>query len=318
MLYNDNHMETPKLTKKHLKILQNSQLDIQNADSIDSLLENKNNIITDVSFSETTNVEYIKLRKHISYSEISTWMDCAYRHKLKYLDEIKTDKDGPSVHTEFGQAIHDALEIYITTRVMPPISQVQDQILELFKVLPDFDKIKMSDWLDVVEPILSEVPEYMENVFGKDWEFVAAEYPLMEQIDKHEHMFKGFIDGVIKGTNKKGEKQFVFIDWKSCGYFWPLAKRTDPKKTMQLAFYKYFYCKKYNIPLKDTKCGFFLLRRSKKTGNCEWVVVSVGEKAVEKALGTIDNMLGYIQKRMFPKDRSSCTYCQFSGTEHCK
>ena len=51
--------------------------------------------------------------------------------------------------------------------------------------------------------------------------------------------------------------------------------------------------------------------------NCELVTVSVGDKAVEKAMGTIDNMLGYIQKKMFPKNRESCKYCPYNGTEHC-
>ena len=86
---------------------------------------------------------------------------------------------------------------------------------------------------------------------------------------------------------------------------------------MQLAFYKHFYARKHNLSLKDVKCGFVLLRRSKKTGNCELVTVSVGDKAVEKAMNTIDTMLGYIQKRMFPKNRESCKYCPYAGTEHC-
>ena len=206
--------EQIKLTKKHLKIIESSKQDISQADSIDSLLDNKDPIITDIDFSAPTNVEYIGLRKHISYSEIATWMDCAHKHKLKYLDEIKTEKDGPSEHTEFGQAIHDALEKYLTTREMPPVEEVKAQIVELFSVLPNLKDLKMADWLETVEPILSEVPDFMEKTFGKDWKFVAAEYPLMESIEKHEHMFKGFIDGIIKAKNKKGEEVVWIIDWK--------------------------------------------------------------------------------------------------------
>lgn len=309
--------DTPNTTKKHLKIFENAKKDVIYSNSIDNLLDGKMTITTDIDLSAPTNVEYIQLRKHVSYSEIATWMDCSYKHKLKYLDEVKTDNDGPSEHTEFGQVIHDALEQYLAAKAMPPIDQAKAQLTELFSKLPNAAELKQSDWHDTIEPILSEVPAFMNETFGSDWEYIAAEYPLMETIERHEHMFKGFIDGVIKAKNKKGEEVVWIIDWKTCSYFWPLAKRIDPKKTMQLAFYKYFYSRKFNLPLNKVKCGFILLRRSKKNGNCELVTVSVGDKAVEKAMGTIDTMLGYIQKRMFPKNREACKFCPYAGTEHC-
>jgi CRISPR/Cas system-associated exonuclease Cas4 (RecB family) len=309
--------ETPNQpTKKHLKVLDNAKKDVLLSNEIDNLLDGKMTITSNVDFSVPTNAQYIQLRKHVSYSEIATWMDCAHKHKLKYLDEVKTDNDGPSEHTEFGQVIHDALEQYLTTREMPAIDQVKLQLTEAFAKLPNVASLKEADWHDAVEPILSEVPEFMTETFG-DWKFIAAELPLMESIDNHNHMFKGFVDGVIEAKNKKGEDIVFVLDWKTCSYFWPVAKRIDPKKTMQLAFYKYFYARKHNLALKDVKCGFVLLRRSKKKGNCELVTVSVGDKAVEKALGTIDSMLGYIQKRMFPKNRESCKYCPYASTQYC-
>ena len=309
--------DTPILNKKHLKILENSKKEMLQSDSIDSLLDNKMTFQNDLNFSEPTNLHYIGLRKHVSYSEIATWMDCSYRHKLKYLDEIKVEGDGPSENTEYGQVIHDALEEFLKTRKMPSVDSLKSQLTQMFSALPNAEKLKEADWHDTIEPVLSEVPAFMDETFGSDWEYIAAEYPLMETIERHEHMFKGFIDGIIKAKNKKGEEVVWIIDWKTCSYFWPLAKRIDPKKTMQLAFYKYFYSRKFDLPLTKVKCGFVLLRRSKKKGNCELVTVSVGDKAVEKAMGTIDNMLGYIQKKMFPKNRENCKYCPYAGTEHC-
>lgn len=638
--------DTPTLNKKHLKILQDSRKEVSESNSIDNLLDGKISLTTDIDFNTPTNIDYIQLRKHVSFSEIATWMECAHKHKLKYLDEIKTEKDGPSEHTEYGQAMHDALEEFLKTKQMPSYDIVKENISKLFSQLPNQQELKESDWQETVEPVLSEVPDFMNETFGSDWEYIAAEFPLMETIERHEHMFKGFIDGVIKAKNKKGEEVVWIIDWKgqrlsapiltpngwvtmgslkigdkitgsdgkstsvtgiyplgqrevykltmrdgsmvectddhlwkvytsggqqskvlmtkelmedkkykylpvvsgpvifnkefnpkihpyvlglmlgdgsmternnctfttadeilaeqlvqfapsdwqikkyvsvnktpsyrlngatkdfkalgllgrrsweksipeeykfgtpdqrlqllhgildtdgwvqkgiaklsttsehfakdvkdivgslggvafissrkkkrnetekveyvvtvrlpkgmkpftldrklvkfnedpyhklwrtiqkieivgkdemqcikvaaedqlyvtsdfivthnTCSYFWPLSKRIDPKKTMQLAFYKYFYSRKFNIPLTKIKCGFILLRRSKKKGNCELVTVSVGDKAVEKALGTIDTMLGYVKKRMFPKNRESCKYCSYSQTEHCK
>lgn len=309
--------DTPILNKKHLKIFQEAKEELMAPNSIDDLLDGKFTIQSDLNLSEPTKLHYIGLRKHVSYSEIATWMDCSHRHKLKYLDEIKVEGDGPSENTEYGQVVHDALEEYLKTRQMPSIETLKAQLTQMFSVLPNADKLKEADWHDTLEPVLSEVPAFMEETFGSDWEYVAAEYPLMESIDNHDHMFKGFIDGVIKAKNKKGEEVVWIIDWKTCSYFWPMAKRTDPKKTMQLAFYKHFYSRKFDLPLTKVKCGFVLLRRSKKKGNCELVTVSVGDKAVEKAMGTIDKMLGYINKKMFPKNRESCKFCPYAGTEHC-
>ena len=123
--------ETPILTKKHLKILENSKKEMLQSDSIDSLLDNKMTFQNDINFSEPTKLHYIGLRKHVSYSEIATWMDCAHKHKLKYLDEIKVEGDGPSEHTEYGQVIHDALEEFLKTRQMPSIEALRAQLTQI-------------------------------------------------------------------------------------------------------------------------------------------------------------------------------------------
>lgn len=303
-----------------LKVLDTQHLP-KTEPTLDDLLSGRGthaNPPTGLDFSAATNVDYIKLRHHVSYSEIASWMECAHRHKLKYLDEIKMEADGPSEHTEFGQVAHDALEIFLKTRIMPSTESLKAQLSEMFSKLDNATKLKEADWHDTLDPILSEVPAFMDTTFGSDWKFVAAELPLMEAIDGHSHMFKGFIDAIIEGKNKRGETVIYLLDWKTCSYFWPMQKRIDPKKTFQLVFYKHFYAKKMGIPLENIKTGFVLLRRSKKPGNCEFVPVSVGPKTLTKALETIDTMLGYVQKRMFPKNRDACTYCAFKNTEHCK
>ena len=206
--------EPPTLTKKHLKILENSKQEMLQSDSIDSLLDNKMSFQNDLNFSEPTKLHYISLRKHVSYSEIATWMDCAHKHKLKYLDEIKVEGDGPSEHTEYGQVVHDALEEFLKTRQMPSIDSLRAQLTQMFSVLPNASELKEADWHDTLDSVLSEVPAFMDETFGSDWEYIAAEYPLMETLERHDHMFKGFIDGIIKAKNKKGEEVVWIIDWK--------------------------------------------------------------------------------------------------------
>jgi ATP-dependent helicase/DNAse subunit B len=47
-------------------------------------------------------------KKHISYSELKTWAECPYKHKLKYKDGIKGFVG--NIYTAFGTAIHEVCE----------------------------------------------------------------------------------------------------------------------------------------------------------------------------------------------------------------
>ena len=53
------------------------------------------------------------MRKHISFSELKIWNECAYKHKLMYIDEIK--KFLGNEHTAFGKAMHDVCENLLTS-----------------------------------------------------------------------------------------------------------------------------------------------------------------------------------------------------------
>ena len=41
------------------------------------------------------------MRSHISFSELKKWQECAHKHKLVYIDEIK--KFVGNEHTAFGK-----------------------------------------------------------------------------------------------------------------------------------------------------------------------------------------------------------------------
>ena len=43
-------------------------------------------------------------KPHISFSEIKQWKECAYRHKLTYIDKIDVFEDSPYLH-QFMKAV---------------------------------------------------------------------------------------------------------------------------------------------------------------------------------------------------------------------
>ena len=88
--------------------------------------------------------------------------------------------------------------------------------------------------------------------------------------------------------------------------------------TAQLALYKIFWSQKHGVPLDDIQCGFVLLRRGGKEGKvCEFVSVSTGEKLLAKSLKMVNDMISSVRRGMFLKNRNSCKYCEFKGTNHC-
>lgn len=259
---------------------------------------------------------------HVSYSEIMDWFDCSYRHKLKHIDKI--DKDGPSEHTEFGGIIHDAIEKYLIGESPLDPEVTGQKVIEALKALPNF-KEDPALWAAAVKPIFDEFPGFMDENF-KNFKIVAAEQALMETLEKkQDRFFKGFIDFVLKcdkyDMRKKdpvAEEVYYIIDWKTTSWGWTGDKKRDPMKQMQLVLYKHFWCVKNNVPLDKVKCAWVLLKRDAKPGNhIEIVPVSVGEKAIEKALQMVYAMMGSMEKKIFTKNRNSCRFCPYLNTEHC-
>ena len=89
--------------------------------------------------------------------------------------------------------------------------------------------------------------------------------------------------------------------------------------TAQLILYKHFWSIKHNIPLKDIRCAFILIKRGAKPGKvCDIVSVSVGPKTLEKGVKLMRNMIKSVRKGMFLKNRNNCKFCPYENTEHCK
>lgn len=260
-------------------------------------------------------VDALAKKEHISFSEISTWLECRHRHLLQYLKQINLDS--ASVHTEFGKVLHNLLEEYLKTRVLPddlqPTYEELNKMLAEIGVTPEPDKFH-----DAIGPILEQIPAFLDETFP-GWEFVDSEHRLYEPIEKTNWKFKGYIDGIIKVPYDGGYK-FWIIDWKTCESFWAPMKENDFKKQLQLVLYKLFWAAKTGVPLEDINCGFVLLRR-KTTRNdanrCKFIRVTVDEKKLQQGVTIIRDMTKRVSKGFFGKNRDNCRWCVYKNTEHC-
>jgi len=302
-------------------------------------------------------------KSHVSYSEISDWMDCSYRHRLKHIEKINLGK--PSIHTEYGQVIHDLLENYILGKNKleeESIEGARKQFREHCDKLKEEYGVEVSDkdfndFSASIPEIANAVPEFLNETFP-EWTGFAAEHALYESVaGQTNKWFKGYIDTVIRipknARKKRGsslpdsegkavpmrlselvgqvktdeEKQqfgdgyeFWILDWKTTSWGWDAMKKRDFQKQLQLVFYKHYFCRLLGLRLDQVKCGFVLLKRTpRKSDNsrCELVPVSVGPKTEAKALEVLNNMINQVASGRAIKNRNSCRFCDYNGTEHC-
>ncbi len=273
------------------------------------------------------------LKEHVSFSEIKQWKECGWRHKLLYVDKIKTFEESPHLH--YGTIIHDACEHYLKTKSLKVeeskrrIIQAWDEhgfdsndfiILQSNRAKIQGWKYKhnnLNNWLIWAENSIRALPDFLENTFP-GWEYVAAEESLYENIDRFNMKFKGYIDCIIRVPYKDKYKYWI-IDWKtSNGRGWSIEKQRDFLLQTQLILYKHFWGTKNNIEMKNIKCGFVLLKKVKNVNKvCQLINLSSGPKSIEKSKKTMTNMISAVNKKLYLKNRNSCKFCLFYNTEHC-
>jgi len=267
-------------------------------------------------------------KSHISFSEVKCWKECSYRHKLLYVDKLDVFK--PSPYLDFGTAVHEGCESIVekktpdTQKLLLDIRSAWDKHgfdnPEWVEQQPGWYKYKPVDtWCDWATNMWNDVGPFLDETFP-GWETVAAEEELREDIAGSDVKFKGFIDAIIKVPKKRGTGyEYWIIDWKTAqSYGWKREKKQDILMTAQLMLYKHFWSTKHNIPLKDVRCGFILLKRGAKPGKvCELVKVSAGPKSIDKALKIMNSMIKMVKKQFNLKNRNACRFCDFKDTIHC-
>ena len=261
------------------------------------------------------------MKKHISYSELKTWDECAYKHKLVYLDEVK--KFLGSEHTAFGTAVHEVCEKSVLGEIGLDDKSLHEcfdnKFLEEIKTLTEsnveLDKKLLKDMRGQARDLLHHIVPELKNHFTF-YEVVSAEEKLYEPIDGSEKKYKGFIDLVIK--TKDGRHHI--IDWKTCSWGWDARRKNERITTYQLALYKHFYSQKHNIDPADIDTHFALLKRTAKSNKVEIFKVTTGNKKVENSLKLLNKAVYNIDNEKFIKNRLSCTTrfgCEFYNTKHC-
>ena len=273
-------------------------------------------------------------KSHVSYSEIKAWKECPYRHKLMYVDKIKTYEDNP--YADFGTLLHEAIEKYLNGFPIK-FEELTKSIKDLWETKgydskEYINKVKNSrsnplnykhetadDYIKSMNTILSDFPQWLDENFP-DWELIKAEEELYEEITSGLN-YKGFIDCIIKvPTNKKKTKHvYYIIDWKTTGKSgWYFTKRRDFLSLAQVGFYKKYWAEKNNVDLKSVRTAYvFLKRGAKKNKSIELFKVSAGPKFLQKAEKMLNDMIFNVKRGNKMKNYSNCKFCPFKQSEYC-
>lgn len=270
------------------------------------------------------NQAYNELKKenqgliHISYSELSKYMECGHRHfldKVLHLEPFET-----SIHLIFGNAIHSAFEMGVKKgltkeqRIAHFRYKFTKDMNDEMKEHPDFNKLdEFTLQGENIIKILS-----IEKMIEK-YEVISAEEPLYEKLHA-QYRFKGFIDLVLRN---KENLRYLIIDYKTSTEPWDVNKKKKDEVFMnQMRLYKYFYARKFSIPMNMIDCKYIVLNRlkSKKLpelgfGSIQPVEIYSNIEDIEKSIMMVGNVMKSIHiDRIFPKvkltgNSKGCFFC---------
>ena len=253
------------------------------------------------------------MKKHISYSEVRIWNECAYKHKLKYLDKI--NEFNGNEFTLFGTALHDVCEKMLISGSSEGSKYFTHRFLsaiEEFKLGGgSLDPQLLSEMNDQGVGLSPKILPGVEKYFG-GYEVFSTEEKLYEEIEGVDNQFKGYIDAVLK----KGDTYHI-IDWKTCSWGWNARKKADKVLNYQLTLYKHFFAKKHKIDPKNIETYFALLKRTAKKDQVEIFRVTSGPKKIKNCLNLLQKALYNIKNKNYVKNRLSCERCEFYRTRHC-
>ena len=158
-------------------------------------------------------------KKHISYSELKTWAECPYKHKLKYKDGIKGFVG--NIYTAFGTAIHEVCENIAKGLLTEDVEREEffdtkfDEELGQLELEDEVMEVADREFKRSARMIIPLVFPQLEEHFP-GFEVFSTEEMLYEKIGElsYEWNLKGYIDLVIKTPDGK----YHIIDWKTCSW----------------------------------------------------------------------------------------------------
>lgn len=257
-------------------------------------------------------------KNHVSFSEISTFSTCNFKHHLQYVLGHKTS----SIFLEFGNLLHASIDktfksnkhyhwISFGKNLKKYINKTNTEN----KDKQDFVPLVFDDWFLQGLEIYKQIFPWINSNFP-GYKLYGSEIDIYCNIpDMNGAFFKGFIDLVIEHEGK-----YHIIDFKTTSWGWDAEKRSDTHKQYQLTLYKDFLCRRDGIDPKNVHTHFLLLKRTPpKKDPCtqELVTITSGPKKINNANLWLQKNANGIKSKRRLKNRAACRMCDFRNTKLC-
>ena len=281
-------------------------------------------------------------QNHISYSQLSMFNRCPHKWALQYRDGHKIYS--PSIHTVFGNAIHETLQHYLTVMYdQSGAAADKENIIEIFenKLREDYaEQYKKSnnqhfssgeelrEFFEDGKEILNFITKKRSAYFSKrGWYLVGCEVPIVITPNSayRNVIYQGYLDVVLY---HEPSNTFNIIDVKTSTKGWNHYAKKDEMKQFQLILYKKFFSEQYDIPIKDIDVEFFIVKRKiweeseYNISRIQQFKPAAGKVKLNKAVNTLNKFLneafnldGSFKDRIFNSVPSkwNCTYCPFAN-----
>jgi hypothetical protein len=229
------------------------------------ILENiKNTVVPNINWDT---------EKHISYTQLSAWMECPRRWREMYIDGIKSP---PNIYFSFGTAMHETLQEYMelmynkgqqcadefdahkdfTERFMREYKADTEKLGEQVttqKILIEF----MNDGLNIIDFFLRHRQEHFQK---HGWKLLGIEMPIL--IAPHEDFpnvkMMGKLDLVMFNETSH---RVVIWDIKTSTRGWMKYDKENKAKTAQMVVYKKYFAEQYNVPVENIDARYFIVKR---------------------------------------------------------
>ena len=196
-----------------------------------------------------------------SFSRISSFLNCAWEYKMKYIDKERVNTD--NVYTVFGTACHDIIQDFYAKKYG------YEKMAELWdKHITDWQNDPVSYQFDtekIKNGYINNLDHYFKNcgvvnapIEGKDEIEVINEKPVLIQVQsksKQKHIFVGYVDSEYYDY----DGNLVLLDYKTSSKSGCTPKKL-PEKSMQLILYAIGKHQITGLPYEKIKCRFDMMK----------------------------------------------------------
>lgn len=225
-----------------------------------------------VSLVRESKIKQSKSNKHISYSQLSSYLTCPKQWYLTYVKNLAPYQ--PSIHAVFGTAMHETIQTWLTTLYDDTIkkaneldlnSLLQENMVKAYKAqkamyshehFSDQNEMNLF-YLDGVH-ILDFLKKKRALYFGTKGVYLAGIETLLYQELRPGVFFKGLIDIVL--YDERIDKWYI-IDLKTSTSGWNDYAKKDSKRISQVLLYKEFFAKQFDIDIEKIEVVYYILKR---------------------------------------------------------